>query len=109
MKRNESLVMMFLSHRRKKYICGGCDREHREWFAINQPTGIRVLNLCADWAELKPYNKEGKLTGLWVRLIQKRAGNFKGGSFEDLLSHWEGVFMRPTKEDMRDFEKKEKS
>lgn len=60
--------------------------------------------MCADWSELQPYDGIGQLIDLWVHLIKKRAGNFMGGSFEDLLSHWEGVLMRPTKEDNGVFE-----
>jgi hypothetical protein len=61
----ERLAHHELDNFRFEFACG-CGTQHREFFAVNETIGHRVVERWARFCALRPFTREGTLTGEWL-------------------------------------------
>jgi hypothetical protein len=78
-----------LQHWRRELQCNwgkGCERQHEEWFEIEERTAFRVMDNWANWVALDPYDEGGSLRLHWHAAIKKLVATRTEVTAEALLS-----------------------
>ncbi|KAH7014489.1 uncharacterized protein B0I36DRAFT_389372 [Microdochium trichocladiopsis] len=72
-RRVEKLVHAELRAYQYKFPCGGCKREHQEYFEVDPELAAAVQRRWCAWVAQEPYDKHGNLYPFWeMRLRQRR-------------------------------------
>jgi hypothetical protein len=76
-KQVEKLAHRELDNFRHDFVCG-CGKAHREFFAVDEAVGQRVVDRWARLSALRPWTRDGALTDEW-RFYVDRFGGRKHG------------------------------
>lgn len=69
--RYEGIIHLQLHNERKRERgCPGCARQHQEWFKVDVEEARAITTMWRDWAETRPYDREGWLFTIWRRRLE---------------------------------------